>query len=176
MTQSEASPTAPSNPLVPDGARVVEWYRLDVGRRIRRALGPNAALLTVGSIVANYALGWSSGVWSTVGSAAGLCMIGGGGLGAILGLKRIFEEDDYLLVRTDGLLYHVGNEARLFPWDELSLVRWSSERQRLELLLAHEELVPLEHRFATIGGEALAERLEEVRRKAIWNLLPEQQR
>jgi len=172
MDESDAA-TPPRDPLASE-ARVVEWYRVDIARRMLAVLVPSAALLLAGSLLASHAfvigdLPTSSAMLGV----GGLLLVIVGPLAAIIGLRRLLTAEDYLIVRTDGVLHHVGDRQMHVRWEDLEAVRWEPESDGIELRGGGERFV-VHERFSGIRNRALAERLEEVRRKAIHDLLPQQ--
>lgn len=175
MTHPALDAAPPTEDPLRSDARVVEWYRLDASKRILRILVPSTTVLTLGSflvahIVAIERLNTLTAALGTL----GLLMVIVGPLWTILGLKKVLEVEDYLLVRTDGVLEHVGHVRRLVPWDDLQSVTYDEADDSIVFHLADEQTLRVHYRFSGIGKRALAKRLEEIRRKAIWNLLPEQ--
>lgn len=105
----------------------------------------------------------------------GFLLVIAGPLSVISRLHRVMQTDEYLLLRTDGALVRLGKEKKLVTWDELDSVVYDSASGAIELRM-RDDVPPLRltQRFAGIDAEALAKRLEEVRRKAIWKVLPQQ--
>jgi hypothetical protein len=106
----------------------------------------------------------------TTGLFAFACLLGGG-LTAILGLRRVLSEESYLALRHDGALFVHGDEERFVAWDDVEDVRWDASSDAL-LFVAHDgETVPLQARFADIANEEIARRARGVRRRAVFGLL-----
>ncbi len=106
----------------------------------------------------------------TTGLLAFGCLLGGG-LTAMLGLRRLLAEESYLALRHDGALFVHGDEERFVSWDDVEDVRWDAGSDAL-LFVAHDgEAVPLVARFADMPNEELAKRARAVRRRAIFGLL-----
>ena len=103
----------------------------------------------------------------------GLALVASGPGLAIFFLRRIWLRDDFLLLRTDGLVESVNGRTTTTPWDAIEAVRFDPDRKAIELLMREGSLQQVEPRLVE-DGESLAKHLEDVRRKAIWNLLPQQ--
>lgn len=101
---------------------------------------------------------------SIVGGAATLA----GPVIALVGLQRRTRGEASLALRTDGVvLEHGGRETRV-PWDEIGAVRFEAPGR---VVLEREGAGPLviDHGFR--DPEALAKRIDELRRKAAFGLL-----
>jgi hypothetical protein len=106
----------------------------------------------------------------TTGLFAFACLLGGG-LTAILGLRRVLSEESYLALRHDGALFVHGEEERFVAWEDVEDVRWDAGTDAL-LFVSHDgEAVPLHARFADIANEEVARRARAVRRRAVFGLL-----
>jgi hypothetical protein len=106
----------------------------------------------------------------TTGLLALACLVGGG-LTAILGLRRVLAEESYLALRHDGALFVHGDEERFVAWDDVEDVRWDASTDAL-LFVSHDgEAVPLVARFADVANEEIARRARAVRRRAVFGLL-----
>src|SRR5690606_29220402 len=93
-----------------------------VSRTIRRIFLIATALLSPGSMLSGFALvGFPEASWPRLllGTLGGLMVVAGPAV-ALVGLRRVMGQDDYLALRTDGLQYHVGDEHRLIAWDEVA--------------------------------------------------------
>jgi len=175
---------------------IVEWYRIDASRRIVGTLAIGAGIMLLGSLVSAMGLLVSRGnlphplVASRRGPVAyveaapgqspvleiatGLVALGcllGGGVTAIIGLRRALEEESYLALRRDGALFVTGDTERFVAWDDVEDVRWDAPTDAL-LFVSHDgEAVPLVARFSDVGNEELAKRARAVRRRAVHGLL-----
>lgn len=204
----------PRDARAPEGAPIVEWFRLDASRRIVRSLALGASIMLLGSIVSAAGLVMSRGslphpvvaarrdslardpaidphtgatisgpgaasrpagasplLELTTGLVALGCLVGGG-LTAILGLRRVLAEESYLALRHDGALFVHGDEERFVAWEDVEDVRWDASTDAL-LFVSHDgEAVPLVARFADVANEEIAKRARAVRRRAVFGLLP----
>lgn len=184
------------DPRVRRDPPIVEWYRLDASRRIFGTLVIGAVIMLVGSIVSAAGLFASRGelphpalaghrraminpepapdqspiLEITTGLIALACLLGGG-VTAIVGLKRALSEESYLALRHDGALFVHGDTERFVAWEDLEDVRWDAPTNAL-LFVGHDgEAVPLVARFADVTNEDLAQRVRAVRRRAVHGLL-----
>jgi len=190
------SQTTPRRDARAKAPPIVEWYRLDASRRIFTTLMLGASIMLLGSIVSAAGLFGSRGsiphpmllghrramiIEEPVGERSpmlelttGLVALGcllGGGVTAIVGLKRALAEESYLALRHDGALFVHGETERFVAWDDLEDVRWDSASNAL-LFIGHDGVpVPLVARFSDVTNEDLAQRVRAVRRRAVHGLL-----
>jgi len=188
---TDAAPTEPRT------APVIEWYRPDTTRGVRRALLPAALLMTLGSLALAHTIVFRGGpdvgdgpppprgaFLSPAGVPSpgevlflggGLALIAGGGLYAFIGLRREMGNDTSLVVRTDGLHWQGphGEDQAFVDWYDIERVDFDPDRGALSFPRRDggPPLV-LTERFADAPGADLAKRLEDLRRKAIFGLLP----
>lgn len=180
MAEIDAARIGPDEGGVGD-ALIVAYHRVDPTARILRYLGIGAAAMSGGSVV-------MAGAFARLGHASldffadqrvmflgfvlgavGLSFMTLGGLYAILNLKRILSEEQYLALRTDGALFRDEAELTLCRWEDVEAIRAEGDRV---IFVRHDgsEWVRAE-RFADTDAEALARRAAEVRRKALFGLL-----
>lgn len=91
-----------------------------------------------------------------------------------LSLRRTVDADDYLLLRTDGLVHQSGGRALLFPWDEVDAIRFEESTSSLVVVMLDGAEFPITERYLGAAPRELATRVADFRRKAMWNLLPSQ--
>ena len=177
-------------------ASIVEWYRIDASRRIVGTLAIGASIMLLGSVVSAMGLLISRGNLPhpilagrhgpvayaeadpghspVLEIATGLVALGcllGGGVTAIVGLRRALEEESYLALRRDGALFVTGDTERFVAWDDVEDVRWDAPTDALVFVSHEGEAVSLVARFADVGNEELAKRARAVRRRAVHGLL-----
>ncbi|MCA9529178.1 MAG: hypothetical protein KC543_03450 [Myxococcales bacterium] len=104
----------------------------------------------------------------------GLVLIMLGPVWMLLALRGLMGDDDFVMLRTDGLQYHFGDANGVVDWDDVEAVVYDEGEGAIRLERRHDAPFFLRRRFAGIDPPALAKRMEEVRRKAIWHLLPAQ--
>lgn len=163
----------PDDPLQREpGPWILEWYRLDHSRHIKRALVTAAALTLVGSLTVAHALAIRSfGTAQVIVGLTGLAFTVAGPLVAIFGLRKVLLDDDYVALRSDGVCLAAGHPPRVLGWNDLREVRYEPEAEAVAFELSEGEVVHLRRCFAGIELPGLAKRIEHVRHKALWNLL-----
>ncbi|MEO0323124.1 MAG: hypothetical protein AAF447_09220 [Myxococcota bacterium] len=112
--------------------------------------------------------------------ALGLGLVAAGPLLMLWRLRAFLKREDFLLLRTDGLVHQIDAHRLSLAWEELERVRYDDDRDAITLVLrdprplpgAEEpaEAVLLSERFAGTSNARLAAQLEEIRRKATWGL------
>jgi hypothetical protein len=164
---------APMEDDRPEGWRAVEFYRVDMSRRITAVVLLCPLPTIAGMLLLMRPMQGRvepTPAWIALG-ILGLLLVAAGPLSMILSLRRVFQSDDYLLLRTDGLLEHVGDRSVLYPWDDLESVKYDETSGTVVLRARDGSEAHLAHPLAGIQPPALAARLDEVRRKAIWELI-----
>jgi len=180
MAEVDTARIGPADDVVGD-ALIVAYHRVDPTARILRYLAIGAAAMGGGSVV-------MAGAFARLGhhsldffadprvmllgfalGALGLGFMTLGGLYAILNLKRILSEEQYLALRTDGALFRDGDALSLLRWEDVESVHADGDRV---VFVRHDgtEWVRPE-RFADTDASGLARRAAEVRRKALFGLL-----
>jgi MFS family permease len=157
MTQ-EAAPT------------VFEWHRVEGA--VLSSLMTGAAILFCGPslgavafIVFKHHLRWEI----AFAIVAGICVVVGPAY-AILKLASTLREDASLAARSDGVVFERNGKAMHLTWDDIERVELGPEASLVFRRKSDEPFV-LHERFAIETGE-LQKRLEELRRKASFGLLP----
>jgi hypothetical protein len=87
------------------------------------------------------------------------------------GLRRSLDNDHYLLFRTDGLVQRVDGAASVLAWDDIEDAS-VDEKGRLVVHLSDASEVVIDERFVGTTTLELARKVREIRRKAVWGLLP----
>jgi len=180
MAEARTARIGPDDGVVGE-ALIVAYHRVDPTARIVKYLAIGAAAMSGGLLV-------MAGAFSRLGHASldffadsrvmfmglglgaiGLTFMTLGGLYAILQLRRILSEEQYLALRTDGALFRDGDALSLLRWEDVESVRADGDRV---VFVRHDgaEWIRAE-RFADTDAEALAERAAEIRRKALFGLL-----
>src|SRR5258708_11166664 len=97
--------------------RVLEWYRVDQSRRIRRVLVAGAVLLTLGGVVVGGAF-LTRQRESTRNTAVmiGLLMTVVGAVQTVVGMWRALAVDAFVVARTDGVEVALDGASRVFAW------------------------------------------------------------
>lgn len=183
-----------------DSARIVDGYRRDLRGRLALAVFPAFAIAALGAVLAFFGARsvlardpsrayagrpTAASVRPQVlppqaperepfllYAGAALCMLSPLVMG--FSLHRVADERDFLLLRHDGLVHERGGRALLYRWDEVDSVRHDASTGALVLVVRDEGEVRISERYAGTSPEALALRVAEVRRKALFQLLPSQ--
>jgi hypothetical protein len=88
-----------------------------------------------------------------------------------LGLRSSLDNDHYLLFRTDGLAHRVRGTLEIFEWDDIDDASVDGEGH-LVIHMQDETFHVIEERFIGASAQDLASKVREIRRKAVWGLLP----
>lgn len=160
--------------MEPGRPRIVEWYRVDVTRHVAVVALQGSTLLVMGCFLVSHAL---AGVvpgeaLSMAAAVLGAVCVVMGPLHTILGFQRILSRDTYLAMRTDGVLLHDGGQDVLVRWDDLVEARHVEDGEAVDLHRRDAAPVRITQDFCGQGGKELARRVNALRRKAQWNLLP----
>jgi hypothetical protein len=158
--------------MAPAAVRIVDWYRADPWPQMRRTLVVGPAALTVGAlIVAVSFLTRQSQDLRACAAGAGLTLVAASAIFTVASMHRILRDDEYLAIRTDGVILQHASRETLVVWDALARARWDALRAELVLERALGDSVVVGRVFARITGPVLAERIEHARRKAAMGLL-----
>lgn len=159
---------------MPAHVDVLEFYRPRLLGRVVAAWLVASTLLCVG--VVSLALVWDStgklpDEWKGIAFGCGVGTTVTGAVGGIFGILRILSADDsYLLVRGAGLEVSSGSGSPTFlPWRDIQAI--TIEQGQLVLQVEAGSAVPVGRAFQGIRLAALAERLSEIRRKALLGAL-----
>jgi hypothetical protein len=104
----------------------------------------------------------------TLGGAS--CMLAGLILGVLVA-RPVLTHDEYVAALQTGLLLKVDKEEKFFAWSEVEDVRWDLARAAVVIRMREAEPVILAKPFGTATGDAVAAKLDDVRRKAVFHLL-----
>lgn len=156
--------------LVGDG-RVVEFYRVDPGSRIPWVLVASPIPVSVGLLLVAKPMYATMEPWTAwvVGVLSLMLVVVGPAL--MIWNLRLLRAEDYLLVRTDGLLDHRGTHPVLHRWEDIEAVVYDGSADAVVLQYRDTDPVRLTGRYAGIGARDLARRLDEVRRKSLFDLI-----
>ncbi len=107
----------------------------------------------------------------------GLLLIVAGPAAVLWGLRRSWRHEATLLLDVDGLVHEDEAGVLRVQWDDVERVVYDPEGDAVALRLrTGAPPIRLGHRFAGVSNAQLAQRLEDVRRKASFGLLPQQRR
>jgi hypothetical protein len=139
---------------------------------MRRVLIYGPALLTIGGLVVAVSFLTRQPNHVRVEAAAlGLVLTAGGAIFTMAAMHRILREDSYLAIRTDGLALQSASFETRIAWVELERVKWDASRSELVLERSGGEEIVFARPFARITGPALAQRIEQMRRRVEMGLV-----
>ena len=156
-----------------DRGEILEWYRLDESRRILGMLALGTLLLLLGSLIFAWGisgLGLALGTRLTV-TVAGVLVTASGPICSLTLLTRLMKREAYLILYSQGYADRTTTAELWVPWDSLEAIAYHKERASIMLSNRNGEQSFMRARFSGVSLEVLARRLEEVRRKAVWNVL-----
>lgn len=158
---------------MPEKSALLEWYRADATAAVVRVVVLGSALVMCGVVCVGLCLSGAGGgqvVNVLLGVVGALCTLAGPGV-TILGFQRVLSQDVYLAVRREGLAFHDGGTEQRVSWDDLVEARSEGDPPRLTLVRRAEAPLHLPVRFDGVDAPELARRLNQVRRRALMNLL-----
>ncbi len=155
--------------------KVYEWHRAESAGGVLKPLATGMAIVFCGPIFG--ALGFivfkEQETIKYVCIALTLACALGGPAVAVIGLQKNLRDEAFLAARTSGVLYERNGRAVTLAWDTITKV----EYQAPDTLVFHrrdDEPFTVPERYGTISVEELGKRLEELRRKSAFFLLPGQ--
>lgn len=158
------------NALVHEG--LLEWYRPDQTRRVWRVLLAGAGIMTAGGLVMAISfLTHQREAVRTYAAVVGIVLTVCGGLTTVLGMTRILADDRYIAVKLEGLVVALGGDERHLAWGDLERIRFDDESHLLLLEPREGDAIAVDTKFAGKTGPDLAQRLDELRRKASFGVL-----
>lgn len=186
------APTDPDDvreiPLAP----IVVWFRIDESRRIAKFLSLGGCAMVLGallvarlvtrsssaSLIASRSVARMPMMWPPAApdlevlsvALLGFAFLVGGGLFAILGLRRVLEEERYLALRVDGLLFVDGATRRFVPWDDVAEIRYDSPHDAIVFVRESASDWALGQRFAGTTNAEIVKTALEVRRRALLGM------
>ena len=165
----------------------VASYRIDMTAKVWPFLVPATVLMSLGALgvcMAFVTHGPFAPYGGTITLAGGACILAGLILGSLVA-KPVLTHDEYVAALEKGLLLKVEKEEKFVPWGDIESIRWDTgvrgvsgrEDPRSEgaggvvIRMREGEPVVLAKPFGTAKGEDVASRLDDVRRKAGFDLL-----
>jgi len=152
---------------------VFEWHRVEGAVLSSLALG--SAILFLGpsfGAIAFIVFKHDFRFELAFGILGGICVVCGPAY-AILKLARSLREDASIAARSDGVVFERNGKALHMQWDDIERVECEPEGALVFRRKSDEPFV-IHERFATIATNELQKRLEELRRKASFGLLPKE--
>lgn len=151
---------------------LLEWYRPDQSRRVWRVLLVGAAIMTAGGLVMAISfLTHQKESLRNMSATIGIVLTVCGGLWTVLGMTRILADDRYIAVKVEGLVIALGGDEREVAWGDLERIRFDDEQRTLVLVPRTGDAIAVDTKFAGKTGRDLAQRLDELRRKASFGVL-----
>jgi hypothetical protein len=106
----------------------------------------------------------------TITLAGSACMLAGLALGVLVA-RPVLTHDEYVAALETGLLLKLDKEESFVSWGEIEDVRWDPARTGVVIRMRGGEPIVIAKPFGTAKGDAVAKKLDEVRRKAGFHLL-----
>ncbi|CAN5274553.1 hypothetical protein BH09MYX1_BH09MYX1_02540 [soil metagenome] len=163
----EPAPDAPE--------KIYEWHRAEGAGGVLKPLGMGMAIVFCAPIFG--ALGFlvfrDQNALRYVMTGLTLACAPIGPAVAVIGLQRNLRDEAFLAARTSGVLYERNGRAVTLLWATLTKIEYVAP----DMLVFHrrdEDSFTVPERYGTITVEELAKRLEELRRKSAFFLLPGQ--
>jgi hypothetical protein len=158
---------------VPTEPRILEWYRADPWPRMRRVMLTGTTILTLGGLVIAVSFLTHQPpdvrVFATV---AGFLLVGCGAAVTLAGMHRILRNEVSLVFRTDGVVVQSASSETLVPWDDLLSAHWDPQASSLVLERSGGSPLVVAGPRARIGGDELAAKVLQHKRRAAMNLAP----
>jgi hypothetical protein len=155
--------------------QLVDWVRVDARRLFARAFVPALLLVPAGGMLVG--AGMSGRLMgpreSVLLLVLGLGAIASGALWALVSLIRAMGHDTYVAIRQDGLGVRLAPSAEevVHPWEGIEDARADAAARAVRLVLASGESLLLRGPFAGVSDDALAQRIRDARRLALWHRL-----
>lgn len=155
--------------------KVYEWHRVESGGGVLKPLAMGMAVVFFAPIFG--ALGFlvfkdsMTARYACI-AATLVCALGGPAI-AVIGLQKNLRDEAFLAAKTHGIVYERNGRAVTLAWDDVTKVVFE-EPDTIVIHLREDEPFRIPERYGTIAVEELAKRLEELRRKAAFYLLPGQ--
>jgi hypothetical protein len=149
--------------------RIVDWFRTDASRRMRRALVIGPLLLTTGGLVIAISFLTRQPASVRVESAfAGFVLIAGAAAFTLASMQGILRDEISVVVRTDAVVVQSARGDIVVPWGDLREARWDAAEGALilERIAGAGEAVVVRRSFARATGADVAGRVQQQKRRA----------
>ncbi len=151
----------------PNKPVIVEWYRVDQSKRIRRVLVAGAAILTGGGVVVGGAFLTHQGEdLQRVAACIGVLLTVAGAAFTAFAMQRILAVDTYLALCKTGVLAKLGGREVYFTWEEIVGVAWDETRRAIVLQLGDDKSFAFDAPLAGMPPKLLARKVDHARKKA----------
>lgn len=153
---------------------MLEFFRLDRSDVIVPTLGIAIALTMAGSLLVavGFLMHRGGSPFEHVVTVLGILSTASGPALVFVRLRRVLAEEAFVALRSDGLALHKGAVETLIAWDELTAARFDEAQKGIVLERRDKEPLLVTDRFSGIDHATLAKRIDDLRRKASFNLLP----
>jgi hypothetical protein len=153
--------------------KVVSFYRADTWRVLGRSFLFSGVVMTLGalSVAASFVYRSPAELHETI-FAVGIVLVIVGGLTTIVRFTRALRDETCVVARTDGIVVQADGRETFFAWGDLARVRFDEVARVLVLERTDGTTHHLEdRRYGDATAGELAKQLDDLRRKAGWNLL-----
>jgi hypothetical protein len=156
-----------------DRGGCVASYRIDMTARVWPFLVPATLLISLGALgvcMAFVTHGPFHPYATTITLAGASCMLAGLIL-AIFVARPVLTHDEYVAALETGLLLKLDGEEKFLEWSAIAGVRWDVELAGVLVRMREGEPLLVAKPFGRASGGEVAAKLDDVRRKAEFNLL-----
>jgi hypothetical protein len=154
-----------------DRVVIVDWYRADDSKRMRRVLVTGATCLLSGALVIAVSfLTRQPEQIREYAAGIGIVLVAGSAAFTAARMQAILREDVSVVLRSDGVGVQAGPNETFVPWADVDDVRWDEARGALVIERHGAHAVVVAWRPARISGPALATRLGHEKRRAAMGL------
>jgi hypothetical protein len=147
-------------------------FRIDASPRAWMFLGPAAVMITCGAmgictVFVTHGPFAGTDWYAIVGSA---CMLSGLALAVVVSIP-MFTHDEYVAALEAGILWKLAKEEGFIPWDDVLGVKWEAARQAVVVARRDGAALEVRREFGRVAADQVAVRLDDLRRKASFNLI-----
>jgi hypothetical protein len=151
----------------------VASYRIEMAARIWPFLVPATILISLGALgvcMAFVTHGPFHPYASVITLLGASCMLAGLLL-TLFVARPVLTHDEYAAALEKGLLLKLDGEERFVAWTEIAGVAWQAAESSLVVRMREGEPLVVAKSFTRATGLEVAQKLDDVRRKAEFNLL-----
>lgn len=153
--------------------KIVQWYRASLMRKLMKTWIIGSSLVGLGSILAGLSF-WTTDIFAEVTRAiiiiVGIFCTVGGPLYTVLQMPKLLNEERYLALFHNGLLFRRNEDIQFIEWDELMEVQWDELSDSLQLVHRQSPPTPVDMTFVGIENKELAKQINRIRIKAQMGL------
>jgi hypothetical protein len=151
----------------------VASFRINMTARVWPFIVPAAVLISVGALgvcMAFVTHGPLQPYASEITLGGAVCMLAGLLL-TIFAARPVLTHDEYVAALETGLLCKLDGEETFLLWNAIAAVRWDAAASAVRIEMREGEPLVVAKPFGTATGDAVAAKLDDVRRKADFHLL-----